>query len=367
MPNPLPPSTTQAEDHRDSVASALNNKLQSTPPKTSDTCQPLQKHRQKKTMLAAVVQAPGEARMTELPIPEPRENEVRIRLEGCGVCGSNLAPWEGRPWFNYPFKPGQPGHEGWGKVDAIGTNVATVNVGDRVSFLSYQAFAEYDLADEKSVVKLPAELDSEPFPGEALGCAMNVFARSDIQHGQTVAIVGIGFLGAVLTAICARAGANVIAIARRPFALEIARRMGANETIPMDDHWRIIDRVKNLTANLGCDRVIEAVGLQWPLDLAGELTRERGRLIIAGYHQDGPRQVNMQLWNWRGLDVINAHERDAAVYVHGIQAAVEAVVSGTLNPDPLYTHRFTLSHLADAMNAMKQRPDNFMKALVTMP
>jgi len=54
--------------------------------------------------------------------------------------------------------------------------------------------------------------------------------------------------------------------------------------------------------------VIEAAGQQWPLDLATELTRERGRLIIAGYHQDGPRQINMQLWNWRGLDVINAHE-----------------------------------------------------------
>lgn len=321
----------------------------------------------KTSMLAAVLHAPGEVRMTEVPIPAPDENEVRIRLEGCGVCGSNLPPWEGRSWFKYPFEPGQPGHEGWGRVDAIGSNVATVNVGDRVSFLSSHAFAEYDLAAETSVVKLPAELDAQPFPGEALGCAMNVFHRSDIQRGQTVAIVGIGFLGAVLTSLCARAGANVIAIARRPFALQIARRMGANETIPMDDHWKVTERVKTLTANLGCDRVIEAVGLQWPLDLAGELTRERGRLIIAGYHQDGPRQVNMQLWNWRGLDVINAHERDSAIYVHGIQDAIEAVVSSVLDPTPLYTHRFTLSHLADAMNAMKERPDNFLKALVTMP
>ena len=58
--------------------------------------------------------------------------------------------------------------------------------------------------------------------------------------------------------------------------------------------------------------------------------------MIAGYHQDGPRQVNMQLWNWRGLDVINAHERDPAVYVQGIREAVEAVAAGRLDPAALH-------------------------------
>ena len=146
---------------------------------------------------------------------------------------------------------------------------------------------------------------------------MNILRRSGIEAGQTVAIVGIGFLGAILTRLAAQAGARVIAVSRRPFSLDVARDMGAAETIPMDDHHGIIARVKELTDGIFCDRVIEAVGKQWPLDLAAELTRERGRLIVAGYHQDGPRQVNMWLWNWRGLDVINAHERDPEVYVAG--------------------------------------------------
>ncbi len=195
---------------------------------------------------------------------------------------------------------------------------------------------------------------------------MNIFARSDIRAGQTVAIVGIGFLGALLTQLASRAGAHVIAISRRPFSLEVARDCGAHETIPMDDHWRIIERVKSLTADEGCDRVIEAVGLQWPLDVAGELTRVRGRLIIAGYHQDGPRQVNMQLWNWRGLDVINAHERDPRAYVDGMRAAVDAVASGVLDPSPLYTHRFPLDRVGDALEATRTRPDGFLKALVVV-
>jgi threonine dehydrogenase-like Zn-dependent dehydrogenase len=198
-----------------------------------------------------------------------------------------------------------------------------------------------------------------------LACAVNIFGRSEIERGQTVAIVGIGFLGALLTRLAARAGARVIAISRRPYALEVAARCGAAQTIVMDDHWKILEQVRGLTEGRWCERVIEAVGAQWPLDLATELTGERGRLVIAGYHQDGPRQVNMQLWNWRGLDVINAHERDPARYLDGMRQAVQMMADGELDPTPLFTHRLPLEQLAAAMNLVDARPDGFMKALVT--
>jgi threonine dehydrogenase-like Zn-dependent dehydrogenase len=289
---------------------------------------------------------------------------VRIRLEGCGVCSSSLPLWEGRAWFEYPAEAGSPGHEGWGLVDAIGTGVTGLQLGDRVAALSYRAFAEYDIAAAGAVVPLPENLAGRFFPGEPLGCAVNIFRRSDIQAGHTVVIIGIGFLGALLTRLATRAGARVIAISRRPFALDIARELGADITIPLDDHQRIVSQVQKLTGGEGAERVIEAVGSQWPLDLATDVTRVRGRLVIAGYHQDGPRQVNMQLWNWRGLDVINAHERDPNVYVDGIRGAVEAVSSGILNPTRLYTHTFHLDELDQAFEIARERPDGFLKALV---
>jgi threonine dehydrogenase-like Zn-dependent dehydrogenase len=74
----------------------------------------------------------------------------------------------------------------------------------------------------------------------------------------------------------------------------------------------------------------------------------------------------MQLWNWRGLDVINAHERDPKVYLEGIRLAVDAVASGKLDPTPLYTHTFKLDELNQAFEAMRKRPDGFLKALVTL-
>jgi len=316
------------------------------------------------TMRAAVLAGPGDMRLDTIALPQPGPGQVRLRLEGCGVCASNLTPWSGPEWMNYPGEPGGMGHEGWGTVEAIGDDVADLAVGNRVAALSYHSYAEFDVADASAVVKLPPELAGQPFPGEPLGCAFNIFRRSDIQAGQTVAIVGIGFLGAILTRLASDAGARVIAISRRPFSLDVAREFGAAEVVPMDDHGRIIERVGELTGGKLCERVIEAVGKQWPLDLAVELTAERGTLIVAGYHQDGPRQVNMWLWNWRGIDVINAHERDPAAYIAGIREAVDAVASGRLDPLPLYTHRYPLGQLGEALDATRDRPDGFLKALV---
>jgi threonine dehydrogenase-like Zn-dependent dehydrogenase len=314
-------------------------------------------------MLAAELAGPRRFQVIRVPRPEPAPGEVLISVEGCGICGSNGPPFEGRPWFQYPFPPGSPGHEGWGTVARVGAGVNDVVQGDRVAFLSSRALAEYDVAPAPSVVRLPPALEGRAFPGEAIGCAVNVARRSDLHPRQTVAVIGIGFLGAIVVRLAKQAGARVIAIGRRPFALSLARSQGADETLVLDDNRRVIEAVRDLTGGALCDRVIEVVGAQGPLDLAGELTRERGRLVIAGYHQDSPRQVDMQLWNWRGLDVINAHERDPAVYLEGIRAAVDQVASGRLDLEPLYT-RFSLDRVGEAFTALQERPEGFLKALV---
>ncbi|MGH7509203.1 MAG: MDR/zinc-dependent alcohol dehydrogenase-like family protein [Gemmatimonadales bacterium] len=317
-----------------------------------------------RTMRASVITGPGQVEVEHVVIPEPGPGEVRLRMEGCGVCGSNLSLWEGHSWFEYPSSAGAPGHEGWGVIDAVGSGVSSLTPGDRVTALSYRAFSEYDIAAADAVVPLPASLANTPFPGEPLGCAVNAFRRSGIYPGQTVAIIGIGFLGALLTRLSYLGGARVIAISRRPFALAVAKRLGAEISLPLEDRGSLTEQVRQLTGGKGVDTAIEAVGLEGPLNLAAELTRIRGRLVIAGYHQGGSRQVNLQLWNWRGLDVINAHERDPAVYLEGIREAVNLVLSGALDPAPLYTHRFALDRLDEAFATMQERPDGYLKALV---
>ena len=312
---------------------------------------------------AAVITAPGRLELREVEFREPRICEVRVRIEGCGVCASNLPLWEGKPWFEYPIEPGAPGHEAWGRIDATGAGISDLAPGDRVAMLSSHGFAAYDFAPAAQVVRLPEFLDHQPFPGEALGCALNILRRATIIPDETVAVVGVGFLGTLLVQLATRAGARVLAISRRRSSLKMAEQFGAAAAI---ESVRALEAVKRLTQGRGCDCVIEAAGTQQSLDLASDLTSEGGRLVIAGYHQDGPRQVNMQLWNWRGLDVINAHERNPQVYVEGIRGAITAVKAGVIDPLPLYTHRFTLEQLPQAFDALANSPEGFIKGLIVV-
>ena len=315
---------------------------------------------------AAVISAPRRIDMQRVEFRAPAAGEVRVQIEGCGVCASNLELWLGKPWFKYPVEAGAPGHEAWGRIEALGENVTDLAVGERVAMLSSHAFAEYDFAQSSEVVRLPRALESEAFPAEPLGCAVNIFKRANIRRGETVAIVGVGFLGILVTQLATNAGAHVFALSHRRSSLKLAREFGAAETIEIHDRQQAMQSVGELTQERGCECVIEAAGKQESLDLASEMTSERGRLVIAGYHQDGPRQVNMQLWNWRGLDVINAHERDPQVYVAGMREAIAFVDAGVLDPRPLFTHTFKLAELPEAFAAMERSPEGFVKALIRL-
>jgi len=316
-------------------------------------------------LIAAQVTGPGRVQMVEGPLPEPGPGEVRVRIEGSGVCASNLGPWAGPEWMDFPLPPGDLGHEAWGRIDACGEGVAG-REGERVAVFGSRAYASHEVVPADAALTLPPSLDGRPVPAEPLACALSIFRRAKVQAGDTVAIIGIGFLGALLTRTATDAGARVVAISRRDESLALARDMGAEVTIPMEDHGHIIGRVRELTGD-GCDVTIECVGLQWPLDLAAEITRESGRLVIAGYHQNGPRQVNMQMWNWRAFDIVNAHQRDRAANLGAMRDAIAMVAAGDLDPDPLYTHSYPLEDLAAALDATRDKPQGFVKALVTMP
>jgi threonine dehydrogenase-like Zn-dependent dehydrogenase len=295
-------------------------------------------------------------------VPEPGIGEVRMQIHGCGLCGSNLAPWQGLPSLQYPLAAGELGHEAWGVVDRLGEGVDGVQPGQRCAFLSSRAFAEYCLTSAATLVSAPP--GAAIFPGEALGCVFNIARRSEIRPGDNVAVIGVGFLGALLIQLARNAGARVIALSRRPFSLAIAERMGAADILSTVDAQAAARQVMQRTGGAGCERVIEAAGTQASLDLASEIVACGGRLIIAGYHQDGPRQVNLQSWNWRGIDVINAHERSVERNVAGVRAAAEAIAAGTLDPSPLYTHEFSLAQCAEAFETLARRPAGFVKGWI---
>jgi threonine dehydrogenase-like Zn-dependent dehydrogenase len=318
-----------------------------------------------KTHYKAVISAPGEFHLEKVMTRPPSAQQVLVRLEGCGVCASNLELWEGRPWISYPLEAGAPGHEGWGIVEAVGGDVDEVREGDRVGVLSRHAFSEVELVDAGQVLPLPACLDGMDFPGESLAAAMNIFRRADIHPGQRVAVIGLGFLGSLLVQLATVAGASVIAISPAPASLDAARRMGALHAILLGKLHAVLDEVGRVTGGSFCERVIEATGDQRGLDLAGELSAVGGKLVIAGAHRGGARRVNVELWGARGLDVINAHANAPADCLDGMRAAIAMLGDGRLEPTPLYTHRFRLPDLSDAFGILGSRDETFIKALMT--
>jgi NADPH:quinone reductase len=310
-------------------------------------------------MRAAVLLGDGHSKVTETGVASPGPGEVLLKLEGCGVCASNLPAWQGRSWFRYPMEAGSPGHEPWGRVAERGDRSAPA-IGTRVTGLSWRAYAEFDIARTEHLVPVPERYDDRPFPGEAMACAMNVFERSAIARDMRVAVIGAGFIGGMLVQLATAEGALVTAFSQRQWSLDRAVEQGAVAAMAIEEGL----------AGTGdgdfFDCVIECTGMQEGLDAASKLVGVRGRLVIAGYHQEGLRSINVGEWNWKGIDVINAHEREPARYVAGVRAAIEAIEQKRMDPWPLFTHTVSLDRIDDAFCLMQSRPDGFTKAVLSI-
>lgn len=299
----------------------------------------------------------GKVELVRRPVATLKEDEVRVRITQCGVCASSVPAWEGRPWFSYPLPSGNPGHEASGVIEAVGGAVDEWRAGDRVAYIGERGFAENEVVGAHKLLRLSPGV-SDDFLAEPMACAINIFRRAGVRRGDIVALIGFGFLGRLLLPLIVHAGAKLIVITRREVSLphDVVAMVGS-------DGNEIIAQVSEITGGNFCDVVIEATGQQASLDIGGEITRVRGRLVIGGYHQEC-RRVNMQLWNWRGLDVINAHERDPAIYLEGIRLALETVRAGIWQTSGLISHRFPLTQLAEAMHCTATRPPGFIKAVI---
>jgi threonine dehydrogenase-like Zn-dependent dehydrogenase len=251
----------------------------------------------------------------------------------------------------FPLPAGAPGHETWGEVVAVGSGVDSLRAGQLVTGLMGNGFAELGVAWADHLVAIDA-----PVLGEPLACAANVVHRAGIGPGQRVAIVGFGYLAALIGQLLPEAIAEWIAVSRRDDSRALALQLGAAAAYDFSD--------VPSSAWDSFPVVIEAAGVQQTLDFATWLTAERGRLVIAGYHADAPRSVNMQSWNWKGIDVINAHERDPAVYMRGLRAGLALAAERRLRLDTLITHRVQLAHIGEAFALMESRPSGFVKAVV---
>lgn len=270
-------------------------------------------------MKQMVMSGPGKSKIIEVPIPEFSDDEMLVRVTLTGMCHSEWYPWK-------TAKEGDLlGHESIGIVEKLGKNVKDFKVGDRVTGLGGGAYKEYIVVEPAKMAHVPDCLKDEDAISEPLACLLSAAMKLPVQVlGDTAAVVGCGYMGlGTISLFKAMGYGSIIAIDKRPEALENAKRFGATETyLPEEIPMHYISDFKSmgyvdLTRNgdnselfaLGIPTVMEFTGTEDGLQLAGRLAKAHGRLGIGGYHNDGMRIIDYKLWNFKAITTINCHER----------------------------------------------------------
>ncbi len=316
-------------------------------------------------MKQSILFEPQHSRLEERSVPAVGPRDVLVKVKACGVCASELHGWRG----DHGTYPRQFGHEVAGEVVEVGPEVEHIRPGDRVTGLFQQGFAEYARTTAAMVTPIPANVGYDEVLGEPISCVISAARRTRIEYGDTVAIVGLGFMGLLmLQAIRHKGAARIIAIDVRPEVLALARQFGADETLTPDQVGEELKLTRWADlGKTGVDTAIEASGTQAGLTLAGQMVHEHGMLSILGYHQGGPRQVDLELWNWKALDVLNAHERRAEYQMDCMRRGLALLAAGKLDTASLVTHRLGLDQVDAAFNALNTKVPGFVKAVISLP
>jgi len=323
------------------------------------------------SMKASVITGPEKSEVIDIAMPLIGAEEVLIRIKYCGVCASELHPWiQGAGWLEASGQRPIFGHEPVGIIEKVGVLVQGFKVGDRVTGLIQNAFAQYAKADYRKIVRVPELLDDIEALGEPLSCLMSGADRTPVSLGDDVAVVGAGYMGLGFLQLMRLKGAGrLIAVDMREESLQHAKQNGADEIyhpeeVPIDykvTQWAHMDQgIK------GINVAVEASGSQGGLQLAGDMAGVHGVLSVVGYHQGhgGMRNVKMELWNWKALTIINAHERRSEVHIKQMEAGLKLIANDKVNMKSLITHTYGLDEVDKAYDSIKTKPQGFIKSVI---
>jgi len=335
-------------------------------------------------MRAVTFQGPGEVRVDEVSDPElTATDEAIVRVEASGVCGSDLHIYHGRVAIEEGFILG---HEYVGTVTAVGDAVESVAVGDRVlgcygtacGSCFFCRSGDFHQCDQRRVFghgktlgslqgaqaelllipnadltlrKVPEGMSDDValFAGDVMGTGYHAVVECDVGEGDVVAVLGMGPVGlcAVQAALAAGAG-GVVAVDTVGERLELARSLGAEPVHLTEEDPRAA--VKALTEGRGSDATIDAVGHPDALELACRLTRKAGTISATGVYAERI-DVHMGIVWIKALTLKTGH---ANVIKH-VDAVLEKLAAGDLDPSPLVTHHMGLDDAAEAYDVYDRR------------
>ncbi|CCW33970.1 theronine dehydrogenase-like Zn-dependent dehydrogenase [Chthonomonas calidirosea] len=344
------------------------------------------------TMQAAVLYGPEDVRIEEVPIREPAEGEVRVRIQAALTCGTDVKVYRRGYHARMIQPPALFGHEFAGVIEAIGPNVQGWQIGQRVVaansapcgrclfcrrgqselcrellFLN-GAYAETILVPARIVatnlLPIPPHLDfAEAALVEPLACVVHGLARLSIHPGESVAVIGLGPVGLLFVRLCVLAGARVLAIGRRAQRLTLAKALGADKVFDLQMGEEVLQHLKRSTdEGLGADWVIEAVGTTQAWEHAIALARPGGTVCLFGGCPAGSSiALDTHRIHYEEVTLISAfHHTPSAV-----RQALTLLSEGKIPTHLFLQHRATLSQIPDVLACLANGTLDAIKVAVT--
>lgn len=314
-----------------------------------------------------------------MPVPVIGPSDVLIRVEKAGVCGTDQHIYSWDRWAQTRIHPPLiVGHEFMGRVQAVGEAVRLVSVGDRVSaeghiadgtcFLCRTgeahicaqvkiigvdrdgAFADYIAMPESNVWKLdPAIPDESAAIFDPLGNAVHAVMAAGVSV-KSVAITGVGSIGLMAVLVARAAGAAAVyAIDINPAKLDLAKKLGADETFLAGDA-RLVDDIRKRTGGEGVDVLLEMSGNPAAIDQGLQMTRNGGRMALLGLPSDAITINLAERIIFKGLTVLGINGRRMFETWYQTQALVK---SGRIDLKPVITHVLPLAQFDRAFELMR--------------
>jgi L-iditol 2-dehydrogenase len=329
--------------------------------------------------------------ITDLPLPAVGPGEVLVRVEACGICGSDVHGFDGSTGRRIP--PIVMGHEAAGTVETVGEGVTKYKKGDRVTFDStvycgecqyckrgqinlcdnrqvigvscgdyrrHGAFAEYVVVPEQIMYPLPKDFSfNEAAMLEAVSVALHGVKVSQVAGGETALVIGAGMIG-LLTLQAARAAgcARVFIADVDETRLNLAKQVGADETLHCSGA-ELVAEVMRLTGGNGVDIALEAVGRNETVTGAINCTRKGGTVTLIGNIMP---EVTLPL---QKVVVKQLRLQGSCASSGEYPEAIELIANGTIQVKPLITAVASLEEGPRWFERLHSGEPNLMKIILT--
>ena len=341
-------------------------------------------------MKVAIMTDVAKVELTEREIPKPAANEVLVRVEYVGVCGSDIHYYEnGGIGPNIVKPPFVLGHEAGGTVVEVGTSVTHLKPGDRVALepgktcghCEFCKTGRYNLCPEviffatppvdgvrqeyvahesDLCFKIPDNKDTmEAALIEPLSVGFHAARQGNARMGMTAVVTGAGCIGLVsMMALKAMGVTRIIAVDVMPKRLEKALELAATDAINGKE-TDTVEEVLKLTGGMGPDLVIETAGSEITARQAIQFCKKGGTIVLVGYSASGEMTLPMSLALDKELTFKTVFR-----YRHIYPLAIEAVSSGRVNLKGIVTNIFSLDDIQNAMEQSTKNKADIVKSVI---